>query len=146
MGSGWETLIKRQKKLWAGITSGLLLSPNQAPLKKTSHTESEIELPILNYQPDTETSLNVALGEKDNDKIQAQFMAARRSMVTNLILIAIFITLMSLVPIIPVSVRQVCTEIMFSFTKVAMPILTTISNFGTVQFVVRQYWNSIFSN
>ena len=120
----------------------MLLSPNQAPLKKTSHKDSEIEQPIQNYEPDTETSLNVALSEKDNDKIQAQFIAARRSMMTNLILIAIFILLMLLALLIPVSVRQVCMEIMFSFTKVAMPIMTTIANFGTVQFVVRQYWKS----
>ena len=120
----------------------MLLSPNREPLKKTSLKDSETEQPIQNYQPDTETSLNVNLCEKENDKIQAQFMAAKRSMMTNLILIAIFILLMLLALLIPVSVRQVCMEIMFSFTKVAMPIMTTIANFGTVQFVVRQYWKS----
>ena len=120
----------------------MLLSPNREPLKKTSLKDSETEQPIQNYQPDTETSLNVDLCEKENDKIQAQFMAAKCSMMTNLILIAIFILLMSLTLLIPVSVRLVCMEIMFSFTKVAMPIMTTIANFGTVKFVVRQYWKS----
>ena len=120
----------------------MLLSPNREPLKKTSLKDSETEQPIQNYQPDTATSLNVDLCEKENDKIQAQFMAAKRSMMTNLILIAIFILLMLLALLIPVSVRQVCMEVMLSFTKVAMPIMTTIANFGTVKFVVRQYWKS----
>ena len=118
----------------------MLLTPNRAPLKKTSHKESETEQPNQNYEPDQ--NLNVVLCEKENDKIQAQFRAAKRSMITNLILTAIFILLMSLVLLIPVSVRQVCMEVMLSFTKVAMPIMTTIANFGTVQFVVRQYWKS----
>ena len=79
---------------------------------------------------------------KETEKHLAQMVAAKRSIVTNIVLGFLFIFLLGVIMLVPSTWRPYCFAVIFSFIKVAMPVLTTISNFGTVQFVLLQYWNS----
>ena len=124
------------------IASGLLLSPSLTPFE-TSHESRPGTQHILNFEHEQESNLNHILSESEKEKIQAQITAVKRSMITNAVLAVTFLVLLTFVFAMPRSVRQVCFEIVFSFIKAAMPIFTTIANFGTVQFVVSQYWQSI---
>jgi hypothetical protein len=83
--------------------------------------------------------------DKETEKHHAQISAAKRSIVTNVVLGSLFIFLLGVIMLVPPTWRPYCFAIIFSFIKVAMPVLTTISNFGTVQFVLSQYWNSFYN-
>ena len=89
-----------------------------------------------------ENDVYIMACEKETEKIQAQIAAAKRSMITNLILGGIFCFFGALAMFIPSHLRPFFASTIFSFFKATMPIFTTIANFGTVQFVLSQYWHS----
>ena len=69
-----------------------------------------------------------------------QVVAALRSMVTNLVLTLIFILVFGIMMLCSTSNRRYYSVIVLNCLKGALPIFTTIANFGTVRFVVLQYW------
>jgi hypothetical protein len=123
------------------VTTGLLLSPTCTPFdpRLESHLVTQQD---LNFDQELEANLDTAMSDRESEKFQAQMSAVRRSKITNGVLGAAFIILLSFVMSMPTSVRQLWFDLVFSFVKVAMPVFTTIANFGTVQFVVSQYWHS----
>jgi hypothetical protein len=79
----------------------------------------------------------------EKERTEAQIMAAVRSMKTNLIVGGSFcLFFFVLLVIVPKSLQQFVSVICFSSLRGALPILTTVANFGTVQSVVCQYWRS----
>ena len=110
-----------------------------------SHLGSTIRDPhkyLQNELNSQENDDSVMACEKETEKIQAQIAAAKRSMITNLILGGIFCFFGALAMFIPSHLRPFFASTIFSFFKATMPIFTTIANFGTVQFVLSQYWHS----
>jgi len=82
----------------------------------------------------------ILLSRKNEEKLKAQILCAKRSLITNLFCCLLFIVGHAVVVFLPTDVRIQISVIIFTTVKGAMPILTTISNFGTVQSVIFQYW------
>ncbi len=78
--------------------------------------------------------------QKSEEKIQAQISAAERSLKTNFVVAGLFFSLFGLLIVMPKTAKAYFTIIYFSLLKTALPVLTAIANFGTVQSVVTQYW------
>jgi hypothetical protein len=81
--------------------------------------------------------------QTEQKKCQAQILAAERSQLTNLILGTLFCITFSILMLVPKTLRVYLTVIGISIMKAAMPLLTTLANYGTVQFIASQYWNYI---
>ena len=93
--------------------------------------------------------------DRDDDKLQkslqvesqvqqteALLSAAERSIAFNLIVFIIFfIIFMILLLLASKSWRAYSVAVFFSCVKTALPVTMTIANFGTVQFVLAQYWD-----
>jgi len=77
------------------------------------------------------------------EKTKSQISAAKRSNKTNLILGILFFAIFTLATFIPKKIRPYFVSFIFSVMKTSMPVFTTIANFGTIQFVLTQYWNYI---
>ena len=73
------------------------------------------------------------------EKRMAQIDSAKRSLVTNLVCMFVFIAGSSLLALLPVPFNNYFAVIFFTFVKGLMPILTTVANFGTVRSVYLQY-------
>ena len=73
-------------------------------------------------------------------KNQAQIQAAKRCLQTNAVLGLLF--LLALVSIMMYSRerRAFFSCLVFTIMKSSLPVFTTIANYGTVQFVIFQYW------
>jgi len=82
----------------------------------------------------------ILLSRKNEEKLKAQILCAKRSLITNLFCCLLFVFGHAMVVLLPTDVRIYISVIIFTTVKGAMPILTTIANFGTVQSVVSQYW------
>ncbi len=74
---------------------------------------------------------------EDNLKSQ-QILSAKRSLQTNLALVTLFISVLVFLYFIPN--RPFFSGLMYSMLKGALPIFTTIANFGTIRSVIRQYY------
>jgi hypothetical protein len=73
-------------------------------------------------------------------KTEAQILAAKRSLITNLVLIGQSLFIDMAMPLIPTEYLPFFIVFVFTIMKGALPICTTIANFGTVANVVPQYW------
>ena len=78
--------------------------------------------------------------------LRAQIEAAVRSVETNLWLGAFFIISMTCLALLPSTWRPYGYVLLFSTMKTAMPILTTVANFGNVKSVIAKYWNNFLYN
>ena len=101
---------------------------------------SEIITNIESVSNKSETSVkeivNATRNETD-DLTERQLLAAKRSLKTNLLLIFAFVFVYGIAILLPR--REIFCLIVLSVMKGAMPIFTTIANFGTIQSVVLQY-------
>ena len=79
------------------------------------------------------------INRENEEKCNAQISSAKRSLITNVCLITFFMVSHVIVLLLPQTERIYFTVIVFAIAKGAMPICTTIANFGTVQYVVSQY-------
>ena len=84
------------------------------------------------------------LPRQEEEKSRAQLAAATRSIRTNLILGAIFISVLSILLLVPAFWRPYFFVVVFTVMRGSMPMLTAIANFGTVKFVALQYLDSIY--
>ena len=94
--------------------------------------------------PEVPTILSESCSSVANcdESMTSEIAAAVRSLKTNLILsIAVVIVFFFMA-----FYLGTLTVLIFSTMKGLVPILTTIANFGKVQFVLKQYWNSIQGN
>jgi len=73
-------------------------------------------------------------------KTEAQILAAKRSLITNLVLIGQSLLIDVTIPFITPEYLPHVILFYFTVLKGALPILTTIANFGTVGNVISQYW------
>jgi hypothetical protein len=71
---------------------------------------------------------------------QAQIQAAKRSLQTNAILGLLFILAMISIMMFSRERRAFFSCLFFSIMKSSLPAFTTIANYGTVKFVISQYW------
>ena len=69
--------------------------------------------------------------------------AVERSLKTNLALGVFFISALSCMALTPNVWRPYFTLIALSVMKGALPVMTTIANFGTVKTIVSQYWDYV---
>jgi hypothetical protein len=72
-------------------------------------------------------------------KTEAQILAAK-SLKTNLVLIGQSLLIDMAMPLIGMEYLPFFVVFCFTILKGALPILTTIANFGTVANVISQYW------
>ena len=104
------------------------------PVSEENNKTSEI------FSSDEEKMFKMA----DIERNEAQIMASVRSMKTNLVVGCCFcVFFFVLLVITPKSLQPFFAAICFSTLRAALPILTTVANFGTVQSVVCQYLRSI---
>jgi hypothetical protein len=80
-----------------------------------------------------------SLTESD-EQTEAQALAAKRSLITNLVLIGQFLLTDMAMPFIAKEYLLFYVALIFPTLKGALPILTTIANFGTVANVISLYW------
>jgi len=124
---------------------------NQEILNETKTDGSlnlEVESNILNIKTEAENENEIKIQkifelQQEQKKCQAQILAAQRSLQTNLVLGGLFCITFCIVLLVSKSLRVYLTVILFSVMKAAMPLLTTLVNFGTVQSVAGQYWNYV---
>ena len=112
----------------------------------TFHYENESQNEGSQHFRSLEMESEIHSRKKDAEKTEAQILAAKRSMLTNFILGSIFFLFVISVLSISPMWRPACFAFLFLFMRIALPIFTTIANFGTVQFVLKQYWNGIQNN
>jgi hypothetical protein len=97
---------------------------------------------MSNFQSSLESPYDeIDLERKQIVKNEAQISAAKRSNKTNLILGILFFAMFTIVTLTPKQIRPYFASFIFSVMKTSMPVFTTIANFGTIQFVLTQYWN-----
>ena len=89
------------------------------------------------------STLNDRINRENQEKCNAQILCAKRSLITNVCLIFFFMVSHCIVVLLPEKERFYFTVIVFAIAKGAMPICTTIANFGTVQFVISQYLTNL---
>ena len=88
-----------------------------------------------------EQNLEKLAKQRDKEKTLAQILAAERCIITN-ILLGVFLFIMFVILVtVSKQTRIFLYVIIFSTFKAVLPLLTTVANFGTVQFVARQYWS-----
>jgi len=73
-------------------------------------------------------------------KNEALIEAAKRCLQTNAILGLLFLLALISIMIFSRERRSYFSALIFTFMKGSVPVFTTIANFGTVQFVISQYW------
>jgi len=144
-------------------TSKSITKPSQRPRCKHGHASTTTDADIIEVLRDKETEQSkhfstsfgathsCTLSENSNvtkknpvalEEAQTlkEFKAARRSLITNLILILAFV-LTYLFLVVPSKTYQAYFRvILFSCQKGAMPIFTTVANFMVVKNVVGVYW------
>ena len=113
---------------------------NLVETKADGSLNVELGSNILNSQIERENEIKM---QKILEVQQEQILAAERSLNTNLVLGLLFCITFTVFLFVSKNLRVYLTVIVFSVMKAALPLLTTLANFGTVQSVSSQYWNYI---
>jgi hypothetical protein len=93
---------------------------------------------VLNIQNATASVVEIKSQQTDKDNlVSRQLISAKKSLETNLLILVVFFFLFAILIMLPN--REFFSVLAFTVLKGAMPLLTTIVNFGTVQSVMRQY-------
>ena len=122
---------------------------NLVETKADGSLNVELGSNILNSQIERENEIKmqkILEMQQEQKKCQAQILAAERSLNTNLVLGLLFCITFTVFLFVSKNLRVYLTVIVFSVMKAALPLLTTLANFGTVQSVASQYWNYIREN
>jgi len=90
-----------------------------------------------------EIMIKKTLSKQEEEKTRAQLEAATRSILTNLILGIIFVSVLSTLVLVRDLWRPYFYVAIFTIMRGLMPLLTAIANFGTVKSVAWQYWKYI---
>jgi hypothetical protein len=93
-----------------------------------------------------ETALDVDSFSEEDGNCKAQILAAKRTLTTNAVLSTIFLVVFAVMMVCSTSNRRYYSVVVLTILKGALPIFTTIANFGTIQFVIMQYWHYIESS
>ena len=114
---------------------------DQIEVDTSFQPNSTVDWDINNLEGD---SYHTVLHQKSTkDKLEAERLAAMRSLKTNLILILFFFTT-NLFLLIPSKNWQLFFGVSnTSFQKTLVPIATTMANFGTIRSVCSQYWSNV---
>jgi hypothetical protein len=100
------------------------------------------KLPTLLQAEHTDYSINYPNNKKDSDEnTEAQILSAKRSLITNLVLIGQSILIVLAIPIIEKEYLPFYAVFTCTILKGALPICTTIVNYGTVANMISKYWN-----
>ena len=119
--------FKRMKRKFVVNNQTFPISSNDIEQQQPSESNVNEIFSITQAEPKNE----------DNLKSQ-QISSAKRSLQTNLALITLFIFVLVFLYFIPN--RQFLSVLIFSMLKGALPIFTTVANFGTIRLVIRQYY------
>ena len=77
---------------------------------------------------------------EEGDRHDAEMLAAKRSLITNIVFLSLTVVINIGLYFTAANVRPFFSAVVLSVLKGALPICMTITNFGTVQFVIVQYW------
>ena len=124
-------LICKKKRLFQNEVSDL-----QEPENQSNHQND-----IVFQKSDNEQQLEIQAKNKQEEKIMLQIAAAERSLKTNGFIVISFAIVFCIIMAVSKETRVYFHSIAFALIKSALPLLTTIANFGTIQHVARQYWN-----
>jgi hypothetical protein len=89
------------------------------------------------------TTKDTVLYSEKGDGHEAEMLAAKRSLITNIVFLSLAVVINVGLLFVDDNVRPFFTAIILSVLKGALPVFMTITNFGTVQFVVVQYWQHL---
>jgi hypothetical protein len=148
--------IKMTESKKATMENFELKDENEAEELQVETFSQETTLPFTlqvnnldeNFRPNFihETALDVDTFSEEDDNCKAQILAAKRTLTTNAVLSTIFLAVFALMMICLTSNRRYYSVVVLTILKGALPIFTTIANFGTIQFVIMQYWHYIESS
>ena len=93
---------------------------------------------------ENEQQLEVQARKEEEEKTMLQILAAERTLKTNGILGIFFAVLFYIILTASKEARVYLQVIISAIIKAALPLLTTIANFGTIQHVVKKYWNYFY--
>ena len=84
---------------------------------------------------------------RGDEKIVAQVLAAKRSLVTNLGMIVVIgvVDVVMAMPVVPKDFYPFFTVVVFTTLKAAQPIVTTVANFAPIINLLSQYWSDLIS-
>ena len=86
-----------------------------------------------------QNSINSPNFNDDKEKCEAQILAAKRSLITNMVLTALCVLTNSAFVFLSPDFIPYFTVLVLSTLKGALPISTTVANFGTVVNVISMY-------
>jgi hypothetical protein len=120
--------------------------PNNSILRETRSTDNKSIMPrrsqsLQSVRSDDKILKKFEAAKKLEQK-KGEINAAIRSLKTNLTLCFILIMTFLLMPVL----NPTFGNIMISFMKGFVPILTTISNFGKIKKLISSYWNNLFKS
>jgi hypothetical protein len=108
----------------------------EVDLKTSKFQENES---LKDFFDDKNSYLDILVFSKNEEKCIAQIQSAKRSLITNLLLCGLLIIGHVVITLLPKAESIFYSIIMFTSIKGALPILSTVANFGTVQFIISQY-------
>ena len=133
--------IGPQDNNWSEIHSIVSFEANNSLADKKSNNSGEFEaigLPNKSLKTEGDPTPKDSPTKVCQEALQAkQLSSAKRSLETNFFLLLAFMLVFVTLIILPK--KEVFSSIAFSTMKGAMPILTTIVNFGTIRSVMAQY-------
>jgi hypothetical protein len=88
-------------------------------------TPASREESVANFIQNETDDVEVYITVEKEEKQKAQILSAKRSIVTNLSCVSIFVVGHISIVLLPKSIRSYFSVIVFTFVKGAMPILTT---------------------
>jgi hypothetical protein len=104
-------------------------------------TNNDKNLPTLLQAEHKDNSINYPNNKTDSDEnTEAQILAAKRSLITNLVLIGQSLLIALAIPIIEKEYLPFYAVFTCTILKGALPICTTIVNYGTVANMISKYW------
>ena len=83
------------------------------------------------------------MAQMNEEKTREQISAAERSLKTNFVVAGVFCLLFGVLVLLSKTAKSYFSVMVFSLVKTALPVLTALANFGTVQSVLSQYWTLI---
>ena len=124
-------LIYKKKRLFHNEVSFIQQPKNQP------HCPNFLTLPISVY----EQQLEMEAKKKEEENRMHQISAAEHSLKTNGFVGLFFAILFCTIMVVSKEARIFFNFIMFAIFKAALPLMTSIANFGTIQYVAKQYWS-----
>ena len=107
---------------------------------EVSVNQSEIQNGLVSLIFENELQMEMVAKKKEEEKTMLQILAAERTLKTNGIVGIFFAILFFVFMVLSKESRVYFQVILFKIVQAALPLLTTIANFGTIQHVAKNYF------